>query len=147
MSDKEIDIVEDKETKEEEVTEKELKDEAVKEEIIEGDSKEEEGKKKEKFNEISAPCCCTAEKKITFFRSFLANIVDSAICLGVAYVFEFLFDIIIKSPAIGYMVTNKVSVLFIIFVIVSIIYTSVMESCFKGETLGKGLFNIKVIKK
>lgn len=137
MSDKEIDIVE----KEEEVVQEE--------EIKEGDSTEEEQAELEKLDEVveETPCCCGGEKNVTFFRSLLATLVDSAICLGIAYVLEFLFDIIIKLPAIGYMVTNKVSILFIIFILTSVLYTSIMESKFKGETIGKGLFNIKVIKK
>jgi uncharacterized RDD family membrane protein YckC len=42
----------------------------------------------------------------------------------------------------GYLISQKISMLFIIFVLVSIIYNSVMEATKNGRTLGKKLLGI-----
>lgn len=85
-------------------------------------------------------------KKVTFPMSFFATIIDEAICLGVAYALEFAINALMKV-SIGYTFNNTIEAIFLLYIIIKIIYVPVMECKFKGQTLGKSLFNLKVVEK
>lgn len=103
--------------------------------------KEENNNEKNISEEKSQPV-----KKSMFSMSFCAAFVDGAMCLGIAYVLEFIVNAIMKA-ALGYVFNNTVEALVLMLVIVQILYVSIMESAFKGQTLGKMLFNLKVVQK
>lgn len=147
MSDKDVDIKEEEEVKETAEENKEAEEEIKEEQTddtVEAVEEEEADSEEELDSEDEETCSCQ-DKKLTFFRSFCASLIDEGVCLGAAYLLELLFNFIIKY--IGYKVTDQLAIILIFFVTLKVLYTSIMESKFNGETIGKGLFNIKVIKK
>jgi uncharacterized RDD family membrane protein YckC len=76
--------------------------------------------------------------KPSFMQSLLANIVDEAIIGLISIILLYLFDAILKIS--GYAVSQKTSILLIIFVIVSVIYRSIAEKMMSRNTIGKNLF-------
>lgn len=80
--------------------------------------------------------------KISFKDTFSAAIVDLAVTAAGSVVGLFLIDAILRVTA-GFYIKEKVSFSVIIFVIVSLLYTSIMESS-KGETIGKRLLKLKI---
>lgn len=104
----------------------------------------------EKTNEIAIEETVTEEdneviqeqpdvKKIPFLNSLSAVISDEAIIGIISLVLLYLGDFLLKYA--GYAITQKVSMLFIIFVVVSVLYTSISEATKSGKTLGKKFFN------
>lgn len=61
----------------------------------------------------------------SFFKTLFASILDQAILLGVSAILLVIFDIVIGF--IGFMVADTSAVLLIIFVIVNIIYATVLS--------------------
>ncbi|KOA21182.1 RDD family protein [Clostridium homopropionicum DSM 5847] len=82
--------------------------------------------------------------KINLKDTFTSSIVDLAVTAAATVVGLFLIDAILRVTA-GYYIKEKVSFSVIIFVIVSLLYTSIMESS-KGETIGKRLLKLKVTR-
>lgn len=83
--------------------------------------------------------------KVSFKDAFLAVIIDVIITGGISVAGLYIFDIILKATA-GYYVKEKVSVFAIIYIIVTILYSSIMESSKTENTIGKRASNLKVIK-
>lgn len=84
------------------------------------------------------------EKKPTFENSFKGNFIDAvAMAIISAIVYLVLDGIILRL--LGYKVVKSYIglVLFIIFLIVSVIYPTFME-CKKGVTFGKKFSNMKI---
>ena len=86
------------------------------------------------------------EKRVTFPMSFCAIMIDEAVCLGIAYVLELIVNQIMNAAS-GYVFNNTLEALSLIFIVLQILYVSIMESKFKGQTIGKILFNLKVVEK
>lgn len=89
----------------------------------------------------------TVEKdnsKISFKDAFAAAIIDLVVTAAASVVGLFLIDAILRFTA-GFYIKDKVSFSVIIFVIVSLLYTSIMESS-KGETIGKRSLKLKVTR-
>ncbi|ERI90900.1 hypothetical protein HMPREF1982_03635 [Clostridiales bacterium oral taxon 876 str. F0540] len=75
---------------------------------------------------------------VSFIKSFCAAIIDNASVGVIAVILLYAFDFLLGLA--GYGVSQKMSMLFIIFVIVSIFYYSICESSKSGKTIGKKLF-------
>lgn len=75
-----------------------------------------------------------------FMKSLSARVLDEIIIGIISVILLYIFDAILRL--FEYNISEKISMLFIIFVIVSIIYASVLESGKSGKTVGKKLFNI-----
>lgn len=120
----------------------------INEEIIPGN---EEQVKEEKANEAND----TEEEKIesfiepeetpknkvvgkkSFLKNLIAAIVDEAIIGIISVVLLYLGDFILRAA--GYFISGKISMLLIIFVVVSILYPAIMESTKKGNTIGRSI--------
>lgn len=111
-------------------------EEEVKEEKAnEADDTEEE--KVESFIEpVETPKDKVVGKK-SFFRNLIAAIVDEAIIGIISVVLLYLGDFILRVA--GYFISGKISMLLIIFVVVSILYPAIMESTKKGNTIGRSI--------
>jgi len=83
--------------------------------------------------------------KISFKDTFVSSIVDLAVTGAATAVGLFLIDAILRVTA-GYYIKEKVSFSLIIFVIVSLLYTSIMESSKNEDTIGKRLLKLKVTR-
>ena len=83
-------------------------------------------------------------KKPNFFASFAAIISDGIIIAVLSYLLLYVVDFILRRTA-GVYVTEKSQMLFLLYVIVSLIYVSVLESTL-GFTVGKTVFGIKVAR-
>lgn len=118
---------ENKEELKKEVTE-ELKEEEVEVEQI--DSKTE--------NKVD-------ETKIRMQDTLLSSIVDILITSVISTACLFIGDGILRSTA-GYYVTEKPTLFIIIYLIVSLLYTSIMESRKNADTIGKRSAKIKLTK-
>lgn len=75
--------------------------------------------------------------KKSFFRNLIAAIVDEAIIGIISVVLLYLGDFILRAA--GYFISGKISMLLIIFVVVSILYPAIMESTKKGNTIGRSI--------
>lgn len=75
----------------------------------------------------------------SFFKTLFASIVDQAIILGVSAIALVAFDFLIGF--IGFMVADATPVLLIIYVILNVIYGTVVERK-NRRSLGKRILNI-----
>lgn len=82
-------------------------------------------------------------KKSGFFPRLIAAFIDQTISIGLAVGLLYLFDAIIRLKFIGYFVSDRTSVFFIIYVIVNVLYPSITESTKLNGTFGKWLLKIK----
>jgi hypothetical protein len=114
--------VEEKEILEEQI----INEEAIEESVMETEETEEQGG--------------IVEPKGSFIKNFSAIIVDEVIIGIISIILLYIFDALLKSG--GYSISQKSSMLFLIFVVVSILYTSIMETVKAGKTVGKKLLNI-----
>lgn len=83
--------------------------------------------------------------RISFKDTLLSSVVDAVITGTISVVALYIFDIILRSAA-GYFVKEKVSLFVIIYLLVTILYTSIMESSKNGNTIGKRAANLKITK-
>lgn len=95
------------------------------------------------YNEIEAE----EEKtnKVSFSDALISTIVDVLIAGAISVAGLYIFDIILRLAA-GYYVSDKISAFAIIYIIVTILYTTIMESSRSANTIGKKAANLKVIK-
>ncbi|EES91626.1 hypothetical protein FDJ70_06110 [Clostridium botulinum] len=84
------------------------------------------------------------ESKITFKDTFVSNLVDILVTLGLSIVALFIIDGILRVTA-GYYVTQKVQMTVIIYLIISLIYTSVMQIK-SYDTIGMRVSKLKINK-
>jgi hypothetical protein len=80
------------------------------------------------------------ETKGSFIKNFSAVILDEAIIGIISIIILYIFEALLKLG--GYSISQKSTMLFLIFVVVSILYTSIMETAKAGKTVGKKLLNI-----
>lgn len=85
-------------------------------------------------------------KGVSFKNSFMAILIDTVVVTGSSLVGLLIFNKVILK-LLGLKIVNEYrgSVLLIIFIIISILYTSIMESK-KGNTIGKKYCDLKVEK-
>lgn len=80
------------------------------------------------------------EPKVSFIKNFSAILVDEVIIGIISIIILYIFEALLKLG--GYSISQKSSMLFLLFVVVSIFYTSIMETAKAGKTVGKKLLNI-----
>ena len=83
-------------------------------------------------------------KKPSFFASCAATISDAIIIAVLSYVLLYVVDFIMRYT-IGLYIVEKNQMLFLLYVVVSLLYVSILESKL-GFTVGKTVFGIKVVR-
>lgn len=83
--------------------------------------------------------------KPKFIERFLSNLVDTAVNVVVSVILVYLVEFILKNT-IGLYFTNRIAMIFIFFVVISILLSPIIESSKKGNTIGKKLSGLKTIK-
>lgn len=110
---------------------------------------EEQVDKKEQLENMDKPSIDEASNEnidnISLKDTFLASLIDVVLTGVVSTAILFLLDGILRITA-GYYISAKISMLAIIYLIVFIIYTSIMESSKNANTIGKRAANLKIIK-
>ena len=84
------------------------------------------------------------EKKPSFFASCAATVSDAIIIAVLAYALMYIVDFILRNT-VGLYIIEKNQMLFLLYVIVSLLYVSILESTL-GFTVGKTVFGIKVTR-
>lgn len=116
----------------------ENKADTKKEELIVGDTNLEEGKVV--LDEIPL-----IKEEVTLFDSIQASIIDQIVIGGASYILLIIFDFIMKL--VNLRVVDKMGIYVIIYIIVNIIYSPIMEKTKMNNTVGRKVSNIKLIKK
>jgi uncharacterized RDD family membrane protein YckC len=78
--------------------------------------------------------------EVSFAKRLGASIVDEVSKLILSIALLYIFEGLLKLA--GYYISQKFTMLFIIFIVVSILYTSIMENIKDGKTIGKKLMNL-----
>ncbi|MBU3221081.1 hypothetical protein [Clostridium algidicarnis] len=87
----------------------------------------------------------TKTGEVTFFDSIQASIIDQIVIGGASFIFLMIFDFIMKL--VNLRVVDKMGIYVIIYIIVNIIYSPIMEKTKMNNTVGRKVSNIKLIKK
>ncbi|MBB6697470.1 RDD family protein [Clostridium algidicarnis] len=87
----------------------------------------------------------TKTEEVTFFDSIQASIIDQIVIGGASFILLMIFNFIMKL--INLRVVDKMGVYVIIYIIVNIIYSPIMEKTKMNNTVGRKVSNIKLIKK
>lgn len=109
-----------------------------KEELIIGDKNLEEGK-------VVLDETPLIKEEVTFFDSIQASIIDQIVIGGASFIFLMIFNFIMKL--VNLRVVDKMGIYVIIYIIVNIIYSPIMEKTKMNNTVGRKVSNIKLIKK
>jgi len=83
-------------------------------------------------------------KKPNLLDTFKANIIDLVIIGGISTIGVFVADAILKLA--GYFITQKFQMSFVIFMIVMVLYMSIMESGEKSTTIGQKISGLIITK-
>jgi hypothetical protein len=133
-------MLEQKEVKEniiEELSDIENKHEVKNEEIMEANGNE--------------PCFCCENSNVdknirpTFVDTFKASLIDLVVIGGTSAVGVFVIDAVLRIA--GYAITQKFQMAFIIFMIVMVLYMSIMESGKASTTIGKKVSGLTITKR
>jgi hypothetical protein len=108
--------------------------------------------KSEKLAEVMAneecPCCenSNVDKVIkpSLIDTLKANLIDLVVTGGISTAGVFAADAILRLA--GYSITEKFQMTFIIFMIVMVLYMSIMESSKNSATLGKKIAGLIITK-
>lgn len=73
----------------------------------------------------------------SFFKSLLAAIVDQVICVGSSIILLYIINMVM--PVFGYRLVDKLTMLLIIYLVLSTLYAPILESTKLKNTLGKSL--------
>lgn len=82
--------------------------------------------------------------KPRFLDTFKASILDLIVIGGISTALVFIGDSILRLT--GYYINQKFQMSFIIFMVVMVLYMSIMESGKLSTTLGKKLSGLSIIK-
>lgn len=82
--------------------------------------------------------------KPSFLDTFKANLIDLVIVGGISAVAVFGADALLKLA--GYAISQKFQMAFIIFMVVMLMYMSIMESGKKSTTIGKKISGLIITK-
>jgi uncharacterized RDD family membrane protein YckC len=80
------------------------------------------------------------QPKVSFIKSLSAVIVDEVIIGIISVILLYILEALLKLS--GYSISQKSSMMLLIFVVVSIFYTSIIETVKGGKTVGKKLLNL-----
>lgn len=114
--------------------------EITEEQVINEEVYEESNNETESTEEIENIQAATSKTKGSFIKSLTAAIVDTVSIGIISIVVLYIFDALLKFG--GYFISQKVNMLFIIFVVVSILYSGVLGAVKNGKTLGKKLLSL-----
>ena len=81
----------------------------------------------------------------SFVDTFKANIIDLIVIGAVSTIVVFVADAILKLT--GYAITQKFQMIFIIFMIIMVLYMSIMESGKSSATIGKKASGLLIIRR
>ena len=73
-----------------------------------------------------------------------ANLLDLIVIGGISTIIVFLSDVVLKFA--GYTITEKFQMSFVIFMVVMVLYMSIMESGKNSATLGKKIAGLIITK-
>ncbi|GCD09061.1 RDD family protein [Clostridium tagluense] len=82
--------------------------------------------------------------KPNFIDTLKASLIDLVVIGGISAVGVFVADAILKLA--GYSITQKFQMGFIIFMVVMVLYMSIMESGKKSSTIGKKISGLIITK-
>lgn len=82
--------------------------------------------------------------KVNFKDTFVASIIDILVTLGISIVALFIIDGLLRVAA-GYYIVKKIEMIAIIYLIVSLLYTSIMQSK-NCDTVGMKVAKLKISK-
>lgn len=82
--------------------------------------------------------------KPNFLDTFKANLIDLVVIGGISAVGVYVADAVLKLT--GYFITQKFQMAFIIFMVVMVLYMSIMESGKKSTTIGKKISGLIITK-
>jgi uncharacterized RDD family membrane protein YckC len=82
--------------------------------------------------------------KLKFIDTLKASLIDLIVIGAISTALVFITDSILRLT--GYFVTQKFQMSFIIFMVVMVLYMSIMESGKTSTTIGKKLSGLKIIK-
>ena len=82
--------------------------------------------------------------KPNFLDTFKANLIDLVVIGGISAVAVFVADAMLKLA--GYAISQKFQMAFIIFMVVMVLYMSIMESGKKSTTIGKKISGLIITK-
>lgn len=85
------------------------------------------------------------DDKVSFLNSLAAVFIDEAIVGVISFGVLYLVDLLMRSIA-GYYIVEKAPMYLIIFVIITLFYTSIMENKKNGQTFGKKIMKLKTTK-
>ncbi len=85
-----------------------------------------------------------AKEKITFMDTFKSSVIDIVSTGIISIAALYIFDILLRITA-GYYVKEKVPMLFVFYLISSLLYTSIMENK-SADTIGKRVSRIRITK-
>lgn len=85
------------------------------------------------------------DSKVSFGDAFIATIVDIITTGLISAVGLFIFNSILKVAA-GYYVKEVIPMFFIVYLIVTLLYGSLMQSSKNADTVGKRVARLRVIK-
>lgn len=83
--------------------------------------------------------------KPTFVDSFKASLIDLIVIGGISAVGVFVVDAVLRFS--GYFITEKFQMSFIIFMIVMVLYMSLMESGKNSATIGKKVSRLIITRR
>lgn len=76
--------------------------------------------------------------KRSFVAMLGANIIDQCICVLAAMVVVLVITFVL--PFMGYRVANSAMIILIVYIIINILYTTILQSTKTGKTLGGKIF-------
>ena len=83
--------------------------------------------------------------KPTFIDTFKASLIDLIVIGGISTVGVFVADSILRLA--GYAITQKFQMAFIIFMVIMVLYMSIMESGKSSGTIGKKVSGLIITKR
>lgn len=95
-------------------------------------------------NESMESIAYEAKDKISFIDTFKSNLIDILSTGIISIAALYIFDILLRVTA-GYYVKEKIPMLFIFYLISSLLYTSIMENK-SADTIGKRVSRIRITK-
>ena len=82
--------------------------------------------------------------KPSFMDTLKANLLDLIVIGGISTIMVFLADVVLKFA--GYTISEKFQMSFVIFMVIMVLYMSIMESGKNSATLGKKIAGLIITK-
>ena len=82
--------------------------------------------------------------KPSFMDTLKANLLDLIVIGGISTIIVFISDVVLKFA--GYTISEKFQMSFVIFMVIMVLYMSIMESGKNSATLGKKIAGLIITK-